>query len=159
MFAQVNNVPVEYVWDPFTGLSCSNCPDPVIRNIKEDKVYILTVTSPIGCVAKDTLNIRIFCGENLWVPNAFTPNNNGLNDVFYPQAPGYGIVRLMTIYDRWGEVVFKQEDFPLNDSNYGWDGTYKGDKIAGPDVYTYVIHFICVSGESFEFIGKVTVLR
>ncbi|HRG51862.1 MAG TPA: PKD domain-containing protein, partial [Bacteroidia bacterium] len=153
MFAQVNNVPVEYVWDPFTGLSCSNCPDPVIRNIKEDKVYILTVTSPIGCVAKDTLNIRIFCGENLWVPNAFTPNNNGLNDVFYPQAPGYGIVRLMTIYDRWGEVVFKQEDFPLNDSNYGWDGTYKGDKIAGPDVYTYVIHFICVSGESFEFIG------
>lgn len=159
IFARVNNVPVEYLWEPFTGLSCSDCPDPVIRNIKEDKVYTLKVTSPIGCVAIDTLNIHTFCGENLWIPNAFTPNNNGLNDVFYPQAPGFGIVRSMTIYDRWGERIFMQEDFPLNDRNYGWDGKYKDGRIAGPEIYTYVIHFICVSGESFEYIGKVTLLR
>ncbi|HET6225618.1 MAG TPA: gliding motility-associated C-terminal domain-containing protein, partial [Bacteroidia bacterium] len=157
--AQVSNVPVSYSWAPPTGLSCTDCPDPIIRNIKEDETFILTVTSAIGCIAIDTIRIKTFCGENLWIPNAFTPNNNGVNEVFYPQAPGYGIVRSMTIYDRWGQVVFTQEEFPLNDPSYGWDGRQKDGRIVGPDVYTYVIHFVCVNGDRFETIGKVTLLK
>lgn len=157
--ASVSNVPVTYQWKPWEGLSCSDCPNPFIENIREEKMYILTVTSQYGCKATDTIRISIFCEDDLLIPNAFTPNADGLNDVFYPQAPGYGLVKSMTIFNRWGEMVFNQEDFPLNDPAYGWNGTYQNTPIEGSNVFVYVIRLRCANGSSTAVTGKITLIR
>ena len=157
--ASVQNVAVTYLWKPSEGLSCSNCPNPFIENIRENKLYTVTVRSQYGCVATDTVRITIFCEDDLLIPNAFTPNDDGLNDVFYPQAPGYGVVKSMTIFNRWGEMVFSQENFPLNDPRYGWDGTFKNAIIEGSNVFVYVIRLRCANGSSTSITGKVTLIR
>lgn len=157
--SSVTNVPVSYLWKPSEGLSCTDCSNPVIQNIREDRMYILTVTSQYGCTATDTIRIRIFCEDDLLIPNAFTPNDDGLNDVFYPQAPGYGIVKSMTIFNRWGETVFSKEDFPLNDPTYGWNGMFNNTVIEGSNVFVYVIRLKCANGSSRAVTGKVTLIR
>lgn len=159
LFSSVTNVPVTYLWQSAEGLSCFNCPDPLALNIREDRQYILTVTSQYGCIAMDTIRIRTFCEDDLLIPNAFTPNADQLNDVFYPQAPGYGIVRSMTIYNRWGEMIFNQENFPLNDPSYGWNGTYMNEAIQGSNVFVYVIRLKCANGAGTSKTGKITLIR
>jgi gliding motility-associated-like protein len=159
LFSSVTNVPVTYLWQPDDGLSCTDCADPFAINIRENRQYILTVTSSYGCTAMDTVNIRTFCEDDLLIPNAFTPNGDNLNDVFYPQAPGYGMVRSMVIYNRWGEQIFSQENFPLNDPVYGWNGTYKNEPIQGTHVFVYVIRLKCANGNSTAITGKVTLIR
>jgi gliding motility-associated-like protein len=69
----------------------------------------------------------------LYVPSAFTPNGDGMNDVFKVVARGVGKFSLI-VFNRWGEVVFETED-----ANSGWDGTYKGEKITSTDVYVYLV--------------------
>ncbi len=85
-----------------------------------------------NCPATDTLVLKE-CSE-LWIPNAFTPDDNGVNDVFLPK--GVEIVQYeMLIFDRWGEHLFTSRDLEV-----GWDGIYKGEK-AKCDVYYYLIRF------------------
>jgi len=113
---------------------------------------VLVVTTDKGC--KDTLIRPLVVGEDfgIYVPNAFTPNNDGFNDVFQPK--GFGIVKYeITIFDRWGEVVFKTKSF-----EEGWDGRYqgRGNQIVKEDVYTWLINCTSVFGKSHELKGHVT---
>lgn len=159
LFSSVTNTPVTYLWQSNEGLSCSDCPNPMVINIRENRQYILTVTSQYGCIAMDTIRIKTFCENELWIPNAFTPNGDNLNDVFYPEAPGYGMVRSMKIYNRWGEEIFSQENFPLNDPAYGWNGKYMNEVIQGSNVFVYVIRLKCADGSGSAVTGKVTLIR
>jgi len=116
---------------------------------------VLVVTTDKGC--KDTLIRPLVVGEDfgIYVPNAFTPNNDGFNDVFQPK--GFGIVKYeITIFDRWGEVVFKTKSF-----EEGWDGRYqgRGNQIVKEDVYTWLINCTSVFGKSHELKGHVTLIR
>jgi gliding motility-associated-like protein len=118
-------------------------------------VVALVVKSDKGC--SDTLLRPLVVGEDygLYVPNAFTPNADGFNDVF--QAKGFGIVKYeMYIFDRWGEKVYHTKDF-----YEAWDGTYqgRGGKICKEDVYTWLIDCTDVFGKSHELKGHVTLIR
>ncbi|MGZ4086575.1 MAG: PKD domain-containing protein, partial [Bacteroidia bacterium] len=115
----------------------------------------LVVKSDKGC--SDTVVKSLVVGEDfgIWVPNAFTPNGDGLNDVFY--AKGFGITKFeMQIFDRWGEVVFSSEDI-----NSAWDGKFqgRGDKICAEDAYTWRVKVVSVFGKAKELTGHVTLIK
>ncbi len=115
----------------------------------------LVVTSDKGC--KDTIVISILVGEDfgIYVPNAFTPNGDGLNDIFY--AKGFGVTKFeMNVMDRWGEKVFTSTN--MNDA---WDGSYekRGNKMIEEGVYTWIINVTNVFGKSKEFTGHVTLIK
>lgn len=112
----------------------------------------LIVTSNHGC--KDTTIKRIVVGDDfaIWIPNAFTPDGSGLNDVFQPK--GFGILKYeMNIYDRWGEKIYTGNDF-----QQGWDGYYNNE-LCKNDVYVYRIVLTNVYNKNLEFVGHVTLVR
>lgn len=115
----------------------------------------LVVKSDKGCI--DTIVRPLVVGEDygIYVPNAFTPNGDGLNEIFQPK--GFGIVKYnLKIFDRWGEKIFETGTF-----EEGWDGTYqgRGDKIIQNGVYTWLIEVTNVFGKAHELKGHVTLIK
>ncbi|MBK7668017.1 MAG: gliding motility-associated C-terminal domain-containing protein [Sphingobacteriaceae bacterium] len=116
---------------------------------------VLVVKSDFGCV--DTLVRPLVVMEDfgIYAPNAFTPNGDGLNDIFQPK--GFGVVDYeLNIYDRWGEKVFSTKKF-----EEGWDGKFMGRKgdIIEEGTYTWLINCTSVFGKSHELKGHVTLIR
>jgi gliding motility-associated-like protein len=121
--------------------------------------YFVSVASDFGCPAGDSVTIHIFCDRSqLFIPNTFTPNGDGQNDVFYPRGSGVQTIKYMRIYNRWGELLFERQNFDVNDANAAWDGSFRGNK-AKPDVYVYIIDAICETGEPINIKGDVTIIR
>jgi gliding motility-associated-like protein len=145
-------------WAPKAGLSCNNCPGPV-ASPRQTTIYQLEVTNQGGCVSKDDLTIFVFCdNSNLFVPNTFSPNADGNNDVFYPRGRGLFTVRTLRVFNRWGEVVFERTNFQANDVLKGWDGTHKG-KQSPQEVYVYTIEVICENQVVLSFGGNIALIR
>jgi gliding motility-associated-like protein len=118
---------VKWTWVPGDSLSCSDCPKPTF-NSNKPMTYLVYGTNAEGCVGKDTVNIRVFCdGANVTMPNAFTPNNDGNNDIYYVRGTGF-TVKSFTIFNRLGQEVFRRENFTPNDPSMGWDGTFGGHR-------------------------------
>ena len=140
---------VTFQWSPSEGLSCDTCRNPIITST-DNSIFYLTVTNTLGCSNKDS--IAIIYDGSLYVPNSFTPNGDGFNDVF--RAFGKSIIEFeMSIYDRWGELLF----YTQNMSN-SWDGTYKG-KLVKTETYIWKIKYTEVLGTGENRVGKVTLLR
>lgn len=142
-----------YAWTPSTGLSCDICPNPVASPLQTTR-YILTVTDPVGgCSGIDTITLYVDASKRFYVPNAFTPNNDGINDVFY--AYPYGPVKVfeMNIFDRWGERVYFS-----NDIGSGWDGTYRGVYV-NPGDYVYTVTITYADGQTMASKGTITLIR
>jgi gliding motility-associated-like protein len=99
------------------------------------------------------------CNEkNYFIPNTFSPNGDGTNDVFYPRGSGINRIFSMRIFNRWGELVFERKDFNANEAAAGWNGTVKG-KPAEQDVYVYIIEFICDNATIIPYRGNVALIR
>ncbi len=146
-----------WLWNPSTGLSCYTCPNPVALP-QVSTTYTITVTNKGGCSAKDSFTILLPCQSSVFIPNTFSPNNDGANDVFYPRGKDVYLIQSLRIFDRWGEVVFERTNFSPNDPLQGWDGHF-GGRAASADVYTYIIEIICNNGEISAFKGNVTLIR
>lgn len=144
-----------YSWTPAQGLST---PDWFRTDAFVDKstTYQLTVRDGNGCINRAALSIVFIdpdCIEpNIFVPDAFTPNGDQVNDVFRPRGLNIAEMRLI-IYDRWGEKVFES-----NSPDFGWDGSYRGAP-APTDVYGYYLELGCANGQQFEKKGNVILLR
>lgn len=147
-----------YLWTPAEGLNCTGCANPV-ASPRRTTTYLVEVTSPQGCTAKDDVTVHVTCsGDQLFIANTFTPNNDGVNDLFFPQGKGLTNVQRFSVYTRWGELVFDRQNMPLNDPNYGWDGTFKGDPLK-PDVFVYVVRAVCDDGQPIEIKGDISLIR
>jgi len=147
-----------YEWSPATDLSCSNCLSPVATPLKST-AYTILVTGSGGCTAKATITIDVKCeADQIFLPNTFTPNGDGLNDRFYPSGKGISAIKIFRVYDRWGELIYDGGNIPLNNPDYGWDGTYMGKQLK-PDVYVYFLSAVCESGEPIELKGDVSIIR
>jgi gliding motility-associated-like protein len=119
--------------------------------------YTLTVANQYGCKAADTVVVAVDCQEShVRIPNAFTPNGNGENDVF--MLKGISIVLHMVIYSRWGEKVFERDNFIAGERANCWDGTYKGQPCA-TGTYVYFVEMECPSGGTFTRKGTVVLVR
>lgn len=147
-----------FLWTPDYRLSCTNCADPVASPYKTT-TYRVTVYSDFNCQDSADVKITVLCDESqVFIPNTFTPNGDGQNDVFYVRGTGIRGIRSIRVYNRWGEVVFERTNVPLNDKTAGWDGTYNGSTLA-PDVYVYVVEAFCENDELMRWKGDVTIIR
>jgi gliding motility-associated-like protein len=119
----------------------------------------VAVVDEFGCKSEKDITVNVICNElNYFVPNTFSPNGDGSNDVFYPRGKGlYNIVSLR-IFNRWGEQVFERRNFPSNDPASGWNGLFKG-KTAPAEVYVYILEVICDNAQVVPLKGNVTLLR
>ncbi|MGZ8510142.1 MAG: gliding motility-associated C-terminal domain-containing protein, partial [Chitinophagaceae bacterium] len=90
-------------------------------------------------------------------PTAFTPNNDGKNDVFYIMGKGIGIIKSLIIFNRWGETVFQRRNFNIDDRANGWDGKQKGILVPA-GAYVYFAEMQCDNGQPIIKKGTVTVV-
>jgi gliding motility-associated-like protein len=149
---------VSWKWRPAYNLSCSNCADPVAAPRQTTK-YLLEVKNEGGCLVRDYLTIYVTCNKGeLFIPNTFSPNGDGMNDRFYPRARGTFMIRSFRVYNRWGELVFEKLSFSPNDASSGWDGKF-GGKTLSPDVYVYICEVQCENGEMLRYTGDVTLIQ
>jgi gliding motility-associated-like protein len=150
----------QYNWQPATGLSCTDCP---ITQFAADKniTYKLTVTTEHGCVANDEVNIVVTCNKGaVYIPSAFTPNNDGVNDKFFVQGFGLSIVKSFRVFNRWGKLVFSRTNFVPNSSGFGWDGLVEGKRVNETTAFVYQIDVVCASdNKPFSMKGTVILIR
>ena len=147
-----------YNWTPPTNLSCTDCPTPYATP-KSTTTYKVTVTDIYGCTNSNDVTIIVVCNDkNYFIPNTFSPNNDGNNDRFYPRGSGIARIQSMRIFNRWGELVFERKNFIANDASMGWDGTFKGKK-AEMDTYIYTIELVCENSVIFPYKGNITLIR
>lgn len=145
-------------WTPATGLSCVNCPEPVVQ-ITQPISYRLSATNLGGCIATDDIEIEPYCNaDGIFVPNTFSPNGDGRNDIFFPMGRGVSAIKSFRVFNRWGEMVFERSNLFANDPTAGWDGTFKGRTLS-PDVYVYILVVLCYNNEILELKGNVTLLK
>jgi gliding motility-associated-like protein len=145
-------------WYPSKDLSCADCPQPVVT-AKENITYRAEVWNDGGCASTDKVNISVICNDgNVFIPNTFSPNDDGMNDVFYVRGKGVNSVKSMKIFNRWGELVFEKNQFNANDINAGWNGIYRNTKLT-PDVYVYIVDVVCSNNTVFTLKGNVTLIR
>ena len=116
--------------------------------------YTLTVTNEYGCNASDDVTVTKDCYID--IPNAFTPNSDGVDDAFFPrQLLSAGLTGFtMQVFNRWGQVVFQTNTV----NGRGWDGTFNG-KHQPQGVYIYMIEVALKNGRTEKYTGNVTLLR
>lgn len=153
-----NGPAVQYAWTPTMALSCDDCPLP-IATVKKDIIYVLRITTAFGCTATDTINIKTFCeSAQVFIPNAFTPDNDGLNDVLMVRGTGIVSVKHFRVFSRWGELVFERSNFPPNVISFGWNGKIKG-LVGPPDVFVYTAEVICENGSTYTYKGNTSIIK
>lgn len=143
-----------YDWAPFNGLDCYTC--EVVNHIADAQTtYRVSVVDNNGCVGADSVNIYVTetCGDDLFVPNSFSPNGDGANDVLYVRGKHLSGIRSFRIFDRWGNLVFESKDM-----SHGWNGLYKG-RLVDSGVYVYFVEAICDNGGTVRKKGNVTLLN
>lgn len=143
----------QFNWSPPAGLSCTDCPSPEATPT-QTTTYILTVTNEYGCQRRDSVVVRVGCSDDVvFIPNAFSPNEDGQNDVFYVRSKGLRQVEYLRIHDRWGKLLFE-----TNSLSNGWDGTYNG-KPVNPGVYVYYLRAVCSNGQTILMQGNITLVK
>lgn len=148
---------VSFYWSPADGLSCPDCPNP-FAGPYTDRTYELTVidrrdfSNPNPCRGTAIGYVIVGGGPPIYVPNAFSPNGDGVNDEFLVYGSGLKSITML-LFDRWGEKIFETGDIQT-----GWDGYYKG-VLANPGVYTYVLDVEYLNGIKTSKTGSVTVIR
>ena len=141
-------------WTPSTGLSCDDCLSPEANPV-ETTLYSLQATNDNGCTASDAVLITVLNECFLYIPNAFTPDGDGTNDVFYPRTdPCVKRVLNFAVYNRWGKTVFARSDFEPNEASLGWNG--EGHPT---DVYLWKAELEYVDGRVENLKGEVTLFR
>lgn len=142
-----------YLWEPGGSLSCADCAEPVFT-ADSTTLFVVTGQNAAGCAATDSLRVTVLPEIAFKMPNAFTPNGDGSNDVFGPVYEGEIFTSFkLRIFTRWGAEVFSSK-FPTE----RWDGTV-GDKMLPSDVYVYVFDYQLINGEKDTKSGDVTLLR
>ncbi len=147
---------VAYSWTPPTGLSATDIANPVgIYSSEIDSVrYKVYVTDEAGCTDSTTLRVKVYkTAPQVFVPTAFTPNGDGLNDVIRPIAVGIQQIKYFRIYNRWGQMVFS-----TTTNEEGWDGRI-GGKPQATNTYVWLVEAVDFLGNSFFRKGTVTLIR
>ncbi len=148
----------DIVWTEFNSLSCDDCLRPFALPVNNTS-YRLTVTSIDGCTATDSITINVDKVRNVYFPNAFSPNNDGINDFFFIGA-GKAVSEIISfqVFNRWGELVFDVYNTPLNDPEFGWDGIFN-EKELDTGVFLWMAKVGFIDAEVLEYSGDVVLVK
>lgn len=144
------DVEVGFLSPTATPLICNFC-NAITVNPQETTCYVLKGENGYGCLDYDTVCVYVTKDFEVFIPNAFTPNADGYNDVFIPVGYGIATIRL-TVFDRWGEQIFTS-----NETSIGWDGSRKGRQCE-QGVYVYKAEVKTMAGHTVQYVGHVTLL-
>ncbi|MEO1436243.1 MAG: gliding motility-associated C-terminal domain-containing protein [Bacteroidota bacterium] len=154
----VNEADLETIqWTPATYLDCAECLDPVAVPLQSTD-YSLMITSVDGCSDSLEVAVEVETTRAFFTPNAFTPNNDGVNDRFLIFGSKEVASIDLSIYDRWGGLVYQSLGMGPNDPANGWDGQFKG-QLVNPGVYVWQATVQFIDGFAETYGGDVTVLR
>jgi len=157
------NLPLNQIqsvlWTPSTGLSCDTCLNFQAAPLVSTQ-YSVEVTTVAGCRDDGQLRILVDRRVDVYIPNVFTPNDDGENDIFTVFADQKGVRKInsLQVYSRWGELLWERFDFDPNDLSLGWDGTYRGKNL-NPAVFVYQAEVEFIDGRRELFKGDVTIVR
>lgn len=143
---------VTYVWSPANVLDnpFSQNPQATLHSDTKFTVYVQNIA---GCLGSDEVFIKVYKGPTYYVPNAFSPNRDGLNDVFTPIPVGIVKTNYFRVFNRYGELMFETKEYKK-----GWDGTYKGKK-QDQGAYVWSISGLTRDGKTLEMKGTVVLIR
>lgn len=161
----IPNIPSNQIssieWFPVTGLSCSDCLNPLVEGLIENIEYSLTITTIDNCIANSSIKIQIIPTRKIYIPNAFSPNGDGWNDIFMiysGQAEQVKVIHTLRIYNRWGEQIYQQDNFLPMDPNFSWDGKFKGNFL-DPQVLVYYAEIEFIDGYKELYKGDLTLTK
>ena len=137
--ATINNGFISYNWQPASDLIDANTLDPMTIPLTESKIFQLVAMASDGCISEKSLLVKVYF--HLAMPNAFTPDGNGKNDLFRIPPKTTMTLRDFSIYDRWGTRVFSTKDI-----GRGWDGTFNGMPVPA-GTFVYIISGQDLNGE------------
>jgi gliding motility-associated-like protein len=141
-----------------TALDCSTCPNPS-ATITGPAVFSVTLTDENGCTATDKVSVSVKEARSIYFPNVFSPNDDGINDLFYPQADGAYPLLSLRVYDRWGGLVFEKMEGTVNDPAAGWNGRAAKGGAAAAGLYRWEALIDYGNGIHRPFTGNVLVVR
>lgn len=145
---------LNYLWSPTTGLNSATIQNPT-ATVDETTTYTVTAYNDF-CSSSVSVQVKVMsvlCDRTfVYVPNAFSPNGDGENEVLYVRS-AIATKILFRVFDRWGEMVFETTDMEI-----GWDGTFRG-KLVDPDTYDYYLEADCYGGEKAIIKGNITLMR
>lgn len=143
----------KYNWQPQVQLSNYNSSRTNFIATGNDVEYLVNITDDHSCVTTDTLRVLVLKKPGHYLPNAFTPNGDGLNETVIPYLVGMKSLKDFSIFDRWGNLVFHTQQ-----ENKGWDGKYKGvDQPVG--VYIWILKFVNLDDKIVTEKGTITIVR
>jgi len=151
----LHNGILNYSWTPVLLVNNNLIQNP-ISIIKASTLFIVEVTDKNNCIKSDSIFLELIdeCQESfMYLPSAFSPNNDGINDCFGIISPPVLSDYKLQIFDRWSEKVFES-----NAPDKCWDGLYKGELVS-TDSYTYIVSYICYNGKLMYKKGTVSVIR
>ncbi|MFL5764854.1 MAG: PKD domain-containing protein [Bacteroidia bacterium] len=151
----ITDTTLTILWNPANTLSNASSYNPT-ASPSATTTYTVTIIDSTGCPRTATITIYVKSTKcnpaDVFVPNAFTPNNDGENDILYVR--GNMISNLyFAVYNRWGQLVFE-----TTDQHVGWDGTYNGMK-ADPAVFAWYLRAKCYNGDELKKQGNTTLIR
>ena len=158
-------LPIDSIfWSPQVFFDCGVpdsvlCDEPWVAPL-ETTSYMLTVVDTNGCFGTDQIIVDIDKNRNVYIPNVFSPNGDGINDLF-KMYTGVGVERVnyFRIFDRWGELLYQDQNFLPGDFYIGgWDGSFKG-KAMNVGVFIYIAEVVFVDGIVLLYRGDVTLLK
>lgn len=145
------------IWQPDT-LACDSCFTTTVTPT-QSTLFSITVIDANGCSAFDELSVIVRKDEGIYIPNIFSPNGDGRNDLFTIYT-GVQVSKIISfhIFDRWGEQVHYRDNSPPNDPTLAWDGTFKGS-LLNPNVFVYFAEVELVDGSTVTVSGEVLLMR
>ena len=145
-----------YTWSPVTGLNNAQISNPVaiLPSTIDSIRYTVKAETPEGCVGYDDILVIVFKTlPDIFVPSAFTPNGDGLNDNIKPILVGMKEFKFFNIFNRYGQLIFS-----TNEIGKGWDGTFKGEK-QGSGTFVYQAQAIDYLGKTVDKKGTIVLIR
>lgn len=143
---------VDYRWSPTNGLNNPFIKNPVAR-LDRDMTFTVEATNSYKCISTASINIKVFRGPEIYVPNSFTPNGDGLNDVLKPIPVGLAEFHYLKIFNRFGQLLFT-----ITDPSKGWDGRISG-KETDYGTFIWIGEGIDYKGNLIMRKGATTVIR
>jgi gliding motility-associated-like protein len=156
--------PLRYIWSSslVDSIACADPPECSIVLVQPPytNTYTLTIQDANGCTGSDAVEVKVEKDRGVFVPTGFSPNADANNDllVVHGVARMVRAITIFRVYDRWGELVYEDQDFGVNDLARGWNGQFRG-KDCDPGVYVWYLEVLYNDGFTERLHGNTTLIR